>query len=292
LKPRRTTLRMCLAMAMLAGLGWLSACQSTEVLSAHNLLGGEILTVSHGCGGFETLRNTTPPNTIAAARQSLSQSADAIELDVQRSADGQLIVFHDGRLENNTTCTGCIADLQSADLADCRYKTRHGSMDGNYPVPTLDSLLAAAKAFSDSALFFLNTKHDSPCERGPGAYPAFAEALSACVRRHDLAERVVIESLEADFLLAVREADPALRLLLDDEDYTRGMEKVRTHGFLGLAISNEQVTEAQVRQAHAEGYWLGIWGVKVQVGTRQAVRKGPEFIMTDDLLMLQANLKK
>lgn len=279
-------------MAVLLGLGLISACQSTEVLSAHNLLGGEILTVVHGCGGFETLRNTIPPNTIAAARQSLSQGADAIELDVQQSADGQLIVFHDGRLEANTTCTGCIADQDAAALADCRYKTRHGSLDGNFPVPTLDSLLAAAKAASDSAHFFLNTKHDSPCDLGRAAYPAFAEALVACVRRHNLSTRVVIESLDADFLLAVRALAPELRLLLDDEDYTRGMETVRQHGFIGLAISNEQVTEAQVRQAHAEGYWLGIWGVKVQVGTRQAVRKGPEFVMTDDLLMLQANLKQ
>ena len=81
-------------------------------------------------------------------------------------------------------------------------------------------------------------------------------------------------------------------MLFDDEDFERGMRVVREHQFIGLAISNGQVTEAQIRQAHAEGYWLGIWGVKVSNDTRRAVQKGPEFIMTDDLLMLQAALKQ
>lgn len=275
----------CLALA-------LPACQPTEVLSSHNLLAGEILTVAHGGGGFETYRNTTPANTTAATQRSLYQSADAVEIDIQLSADDVPVVFHDGRLEEKTTCTGCIGTQTAEALRDCRYKTRNGSLDGDFRLPTLDSMFTMVKAANSSAQIFLNTKHDSPCDSGAAGHTRFAEALVACIRRHDMSERVLIESLDAQFLLAVRAVAPDLRLLFDDEEFTRGMNVVRAHDFLGLAISNAQVTEAQVREAHAEGYWLGIWGVKLLGDTRKAVQKGPEFVMTDDLLMLQSTLKR
>jgi glycerophosphoryl diester phosphodiesterase len=272
----------------------LQACNATEVASTHNLRDGDIMTVVHGCGGFETYRNTLPPNTIAAAERSIAQGADAIELDVQLSADGQLVAFHDGLLEKNTGCRGCIGDMAAADVIDCRYQTRYHSLDGIHRIPLLDSLLAAIHAANPAATIFINTKHESPCDSGNfnGGNLAFATALAAAIDRQGLADQVIIESMGASFLLNMRAVAPALPLLFDDEDYERGMQTVRTHQFLGLAISNGQVTEAQVRQAHAEGYWLGIWGVKVLNDTRKAVRKGPEFIMTDDLQMLQSTLKQ
>jgi glycerophosphoryl diester phosphodiesterase len=270
----------------------MQACTHTEALSDHNLLQGKILTIVHGCGGFETYRNTMPPNTVAAAERSLGEGADAIEMDVQLSADGQLVVFHDGTLDKKTTCMGCIGDQSWPQLQGCRYKTRNHSLDGIYPLPLLDTMLAAAALADDDALIFLNTKHDSPCDAGAAGHPAFCELLVQCIRRHALADRVVIESMDAGFLRTMRATAPDLKLLFDDEDFERGMQVVRTDHLLGLAISNGQVTEAQVRQAHAEGYWLGIWGVKVSNDTRRAVQKGPEFIMTDDLLMLQAALKQ
>ncbi len=272
----------------------LQACQVTEIQSSHNLLEGKILTVVHGCSGFITYRNTIPPNTIVAAQRSLAEHADAVEMDVQRSADGALVVFHDGELEKQTTCSGCVGEMDWAALQDCRYKTRHNTLDGVYKLPLLDSMLAAIVATQPQGLLFLNTKHDSPCDPGnvPGAYANFAKELVGCIRQYGVSDRVIVESMSAEFLREVRNIAPELKLLFDDEDFERGMEIVRENGFLGLAISNGIVTEAQVRQAHAAGYWLGIWGVKVMADTRKAVQKGPEFIMTDDLLMLQSALKK
>jgi glycerophosphoryl diester phosphodiesterase len=282
-----------LSIATCLGLVWmLQACVPTEFRSDHNLLQGEIMTVVHGCGGFETLRNSTPPNTVVAAQRSIFEGADAIEMDVQLSTDDQLIVFHDGRLDVTTDCSGCIADLPASAILPCRYMTRNGDLDGIHRLPLLDTLLSAIAATGTQARIFLNTKHDGPCDKGQAGHLDFATQLVACIRRHEMTERVIVESLDANFLLAVRAQAPELQLLFDDEDFERGMDIVRQHQFLGLAISNGQVTEAQVRQAHSEGYWLGIWGVKVQADTRRAVLKGPEFVMTDDLLMLQANLKK
>src|SRR6185503_6727962 len=102
---------------MLSLLGLLG-CKSTEVIAPGNLLDGKILAVVHGCGGFFTYRNTSPPNTVAALDHTLAQDPDGIEFDIQISADRQLVVCHDGLLDLMTNCTGCIHDQNWADLKD------------------------------------------------------------------------------------------------------------------------------------------------------------------------------
>ncbi|MFN8396434.1 MAG: glycerophosphodiester phosphodiesterase [Bacteroidia bacterium] len=280
--------------------GWLwlamlvAGCASTERLAPGNLLNGKILAVVHGCGGFGTYRNTVPPNTVAALEQSLAQGADGVEMDIQVTADGQLAVFHDGLMDIATDCAGCIGDMTWDEVRSCSYQTRNGNLDGHHPVVLLDTLLAQIEASGYQPWVFLNTKHDSPCDPGDDGvnYETFAQLLSEAVHRHDLGDRVIVESMSERFLSVMGERDTTVHLLFDDEDYKRGMEVVRRNDFIGLCISNGQVTADQVAQAHQEGYWLGIWGVRVLGDTQRAVEKGPELVMTDDLLMLRSCLKE
>ncbi|HEU5088617.1 MAG TPA: glycerophosphodiester phosphodiesterase, partial [Roseiflexaceae bacterium] len=62
-----------------------------------------------------------PENTIAAMELAVRQRADMIELDVQRSADGMLMVFHDeetrrwdGRRRRMVDCSN--AELQQVSI--------------------------------------------------------------------------------------------------------------------------------------------------------------------------------
>lgn len=284
----RSIISVCWLLASIA------ACKAPEQVVADNLLGGKILTVVHGCGGFPIYRNTTPPNTQAALRKTLLEEPDGIEMDVQLSADGALVVFHDGMLESSTDCAGCVGLKDWAEIQDCAYRTRYGQLDGIHRLPLLDTMLAMIASSGTRPYVFINTKHDSPCDPGndPVFMRSFAEKVAAAVQRHGLGDRVLIESMNADFLDIMHDVDGSLTLLFDDEDYVRGMKVVQEHHFIGLCISNGIVTQAQVQAAHAEGYWLGIWGVRVLGDTRNAVEKGPELIMTDDLMMLRAALKK
>ena len=45
---------------------------------------------------------TTPENTLTAIQRGVEIGADFVEVDVQRSADGELILFHDPTLERTT----------------------------------------------------------------------------------------------------------------------------------------------------------------------------------------------
>lgn len=62
-----------------------------------------------------------PGNHLAAFRAALDAGCDHLETDVQVSRDGEVVIFHDPRLDEVTTGVGEIADHDWAHLAGLRY---------------------------------------------------------------------------------------------------------------------------------------------------------------------------
>lgn len=76
-----------------------------------------------------------PENSLAAF-QAAAQAGYGVELDVQLSADGEAIVFHDDDLERMTGVPGKLRDRTAADLAELRLKGTDET------IPTLMETLA------------------------------------------------------------------------------------------------------------------------------------------------------
>lgn len=74
----------------------------------------------------------TLPAALAAAERGFS-----IEVDLQLSRDGTVVVFHDDTLERLTTGSGPVAARTAEELADIPFKT------GSARIPTLSQLLGA-----------------------------------------------------------------------------------------------------------------------------------------------------
>ena len=90
-----------------------------------------------------------PENTMEAYRLAVEAGADAIELDVHLTADGQLAVIHDEHLDRTTDRTGRVADRTMDEIREADAgATFSGPGDSGYPfagrgltVPTLDEVL-------------------------------------------------------------------------------------------------------------------------------------------------------
>jgi len=64
------------------------------------------LVISHAaCGGH------APENTLAGIRKAIELGADAIEIDVQASADGVPVLMHDPTVDRTTNGSGAVASL-------------------------------------------------------------------------------------------------------------------------------------------------------------------------------------
>ena len=124
-----------------------------------------------------------PSSTLCAMRQALATGADALEMDVHRTADGHLVVCHDATVDRTTDGTGRIADLTLAEVqaldnaywfvpgsvVDHDARRRRTCIEGRQPtIPTfrIPTLIDVLEAFPDTYLNLdiKTTKPDVPYE--------------------------------------------------------------------------------------------------------------------------------
>ena len=74
-----------------------------------------------------------PENSLSAFRAGIEAGADGIELDVELTADGQLLVMHDDRLDRTTMCAGCVNTYTLAEARACVLLRRTRAADGPTP---------------------------------------------------------------------------------------------------------------------------------------------------------------
>lgn len=82
-----------------------------------------------------------PENTMSAFRAAIASGADGIELDVQATADGQLVVIHDVTLDRTTDRAGAVFETDAAGVASADAGHWFAPDFAGERVPTLDEVL-------------------------------------------------------------------------------------------------------------------------------------------------------
>ena len=85
-----------------------------------------------------------PENSLEAINSAIEMGVDMLEIDVQRTKDGMLILMHDHNLDRTTTGSGNIADTNWEDIAKLNLKDHQGNVT-TYKVPKLEDALLACK---------------------------------------------------------------------------------------------------------------------------------------------------
>jgi glycerophosphoryl diester phosphodiesterase len=127
-----------------------------------------------------------PENALETIAATLDRNPRALlEIDVQRSADGILFLFHDDRLERLTPARGTAADLRWRALARLRLKDDDGAVTRS-TIPRLSDALALA--VRRGAIVQLDVKRGVP----------FVEVVSAVRTARATRHAVVITNNDRD----------------------------------------------------------------------------------------------
>ncbi len=221
--------------------------------------------IGHRGTGSDRSDNPFPENTLASFAQAGLEGATMVELDVQLSQDGVLVVMHDDTVDRTTDGTGCVAEQTAAAF---------GALSaGGEPVPTLEEVFEGTE-------LALNIEIKVSDEDGcpPTDQPALAAELARVLALYP-DRRVVVSSFDLDQLLAVRETDASIRLafLFTNPD--------------GFALAREQsmdahplvlaATATEVDAHHAAGLAVRPYTVNDQPSMRRMLTLGVDGIVTD-----------
>ena len=152
---------------------------------------GTVIMVHRGASAF------APENTLEAYAAAMDYGADGCEIDVRRTVDGVLVLFHDDMLDRLTEGFGTVDSVTYYELLSFRPRFVYGAARDDTRAPTLAALLVLAR--QRAMLLHLDIKE-------PGLEAAIADLLDAAGTWEHI---VAVNAANAPNL----SRDPRLRLL-------------------------------------------------------------------------------
>lgn len=122
-------------------------------------------------------------NTMTSFKEAEKAGADGIELDVQLTKDGEIVVIHDEKLNRTTNGNGFVKDHTFKEI---RKLNANKSGPNKEPIPALVEVLEWLQ--KNSLICNIELKN------GYFPYEGMEEKVIQLVRRHDLERRIIISS--------------------------------------------------------------------------------------------------
>ena len=144
-----------------------------------------------------------PENTMLAFQKAIEVGADGIELDVQFSKDGHLVVIHDETLDRTTTGTGLVREHTLEELKSLDASFKFAGKYGINQIPTLGEVLSYMSDKDAVTNIELKT--------GVFEYEGIEEAVWNCIKEHNVADKVIISSFNHYSILRMRKIAPELK---------------------------------------------------------------------------------
>ena len=224
---------------------------------------------------------------MAAFRGAVEQGAHGVELDVQLSADGVPVVFHDTDLRRLGRAGCRVADLEASELSRIDVGElgvgKFGVDDeGGHWMPTLENVFTE---FGDRLVFCIEIK---AAERFQGSERELRglEALLALVDRLGLWSRVVFLCFDRAALRALRTLDVRARCYLNVEslvDPSSGESLLSSldDALEGISVDIDAATPQFARGLRERGLGLLLWTVNSEEQFRRAFELDPDALLTD-----------
>ncbi len=212
-----------------------------------------------------------PESTRAAIRAAARSGAHMIELDVQLTRDGRLVIFHDARLNRTTNGRGRLADATYAQVARLDSGTWFDPRFAGERILLLSEVLKLMPHRMRVHLELKRTRHGHRIVR----------RVLQTVRRARMQARVILSSFDAALLERVGPGGMA-RALICDRQPERSLRQAIRAGYDGWHPKWSLVSPARIAQAHAAGLWVNAWTVDDLARARRLRRWGVDGIFTND----------
>ena len=217
-----------------------------------------------------------PENTLPAFEAAIRLGADGIELDVQYSSDGALVIFHNTTLEKTSDGTGRVTAHTLADLRALDAGSWFAPPFAGTRIPTLDETLDLLKG---KLLINIELKVLETLQSGLGA-----DTVKA-VRARGMADQVVISSFNPFVLRQAKQAGPEIECaLLLAHDLPGWMHWGVTRRYCradGLHPDSDMVDETYMARARKASLPVRVWTVDAEDEMRRLIALGVDAIITN-----------
>jgi glycerophosphoryl diester phosphodiesterase len=226
--------------------------------------------------GHRGARGEAPENTLAGFHYLKAHGVLAVELDIQVSKNGELVVIHDPFLERSTLATGNVADKTTDELlavnASHKAFPQWPTVEG---VPTLRAVMEVLKEF-EHIQFEVKAQSEAHCRHVAHEFPKLWEQFG-------FGDRAFTTSFNPFYLQAVKESAPSIpRGFLFEQDFESDAIAIALAlGCRSIGPHQARCTAALVQQAHKAGLIVSTWTVNDIGRMHELSAMGADSLITD-----------
>ncbi|MDF2565862.1 MAG: Glycerophosphoryl diester phosphodiesterase [Massilibacillus sp.] len=150
-----------------------------------------------GASGWDV--QYAPENTLPAFQKAIDMGADGIELDVQLTKDGEIVVIHDETINRVSNAEGWVKDYTLAELKKFNFNKTHPEFAFT-EIPTLEQVY---QIMADNALI-INVE----IKTGIISYEGLEEKVAALTKKMNMEKRVIYSSFNHYSVKKMQELSP------------------------------------------------------------------------------------
>lgn len=210
-----------------------------------------------------------PENTLAAVELAIAEGADYIEIDVQETADGHVVMLHDKDFKRLAGDDRKIWETTLAELADIDVGSHFDPKFSDQRVPLLADVINTARGKVKLNIELKYNGHDEQ----------LAARVVEIIRREKFERQCAISSLNQDALKEVRRLAPELKTGLITAASIGNLSKVDADF---LSVSRDKVTQELIDAAHRRDKEVHVWTVNDVKNANRLIDMGVDNLLTDD----------
>lgn len=209
-----------------------------------------------------------PENTLAALELAIEQGADVAEIDVMRTADGTVVVFHDRDLMRMARDPRRIENVSYSEINAITQIPEGGFPGEERRIATLEEMLLRGK---DRIKFMIELKYYN-------FDPGLAQAVLTIVNQTGMMDQVSVASLQIDPILDLSRLAPELEVGYISAISIGSPDRLPVHYF---AFQHQQVKGSLIKTASDNGIDIYAWTVNTPGQIAKMVNLGVNGIITD-----------
>lgn len=213
-----------------------------------------------------------PENTLAAFAGALDIGVDYIELDVQLSKDGQVVVLHDGNLARTTGVDGLPADYTLEELSRMDAGSWFDASFSGEKIPTLQEALELIRDADANCNVYLELKDIGDVE-------GFEEAVLEVTDRCGMTQRCMFASFRYEYLEHFKELNSGLVTLYNTLSGKATLPEEYPADCYGLNM--DVITQETVSAIHQSGSQAFVWTVSTPEQVKNVQAMGVDGIVTN-----------
>jgi glycerophosphoryl diester phosphodiesterase len=237
--------------------------------------------------GHRGASKVAPENTLSAFQLAVKLGADGVELDAKLSADGQVVVIHDQNVDRTTEGTGLVRELTLKELRELDAGKKFSPQFKGEQIPTLDEVFRGIEGKA-----IINVELTNYATPGDDLLVKVAEL----VKKHDISDQIMFSSFLPGNIRRIKKLLPDVPAGLLAP---KGLLGALSRSWIGRFYSPDlihpyftDVDEGFIQLQHTHKRGVNVWTVDDPKTIRKMIDLGVDGIITDDVSMAWALLKK